>query len=412
MGFDVKDVDKIIKNAIRVMEQSRYQIFEISEGARAELDLMRRELAHAMEEIKATIEVVDRLEIEFKRSRNRLSEVSKNFSRYQEDDIRRAYELATKTQLELTILREKEATLRSRRDELQIRIRNLEQTIERAEIVASQINVVLEYLSGDLSAVTQMLETAKNRQLLGLRIIMAQEEERKRISREIHDGIAQSMANLVLRAEYAERMLAKGEFEHVQKEFRSLKSQARSGLEEVRRIIFNLRPMALDDLGLVPTLRKFVQDFEERTKISTRFDAYGKELRLQSALEIAVFRFVQEAFMNVFKHAKATQIHMQMTITDRMVKIEISDNGAGFDMEKMKEKISSGNHFGIIGMQERVEMLDGEFKIESSEGCGTKVYLNIPIEGRKENQENHDERGNGDARGDEGANEESQSHSG
>lgn len=407
MSFNVEDIDTVIKNAIQVMEHSRYQIFEISEGARAELELMRKELTNAMEEIKSTIEVVDRLEVEFKRSRNRLSEVSKDFARYHEDDIRRAYELATKTQLDLTLLREKETTLRHRRDELQLRIRNLEQTVERAEMVASQMNVVSEYLSGDLSAVTQMLETAKNRQLLGLRIIMAQEEERKRISREIHDGVAQSIANLVLRTEYAERMLAKQELEHVQSEFRNLKSQARSGLEEVRRIIFNLRPMALDDLGLIPTLRKFIQDFEERTKISTKFEMHGKEQRMQPALEIAVFRFVQEAFMNAFKHAHASLVHMNMSIVDGVMKILVRDNGTGFEMEKMKDKISSGNHFGIIGMQERVEMLDGEFRIDSVLGKGTDVYLTIPIEERKETQENHDERGDGDASGSEGKDQES-----
>lgn len=411
MSFNVEDINRIIKNAIQVMENSRYQIFEISEGARAELELIRRELAYAMEEIKSTIEIVDKLEIEFKRSRNRLSEVSKDFTRYHEDDIRRAYEVATKTQLELTILREKETTLRNRRDELQIRIRNLEQTIERAEIVASQMNVVSEYLSGDLSAVTHMLETAKNRQLLGLRIIMAQEEERKRISREIHDGVAQSIANLVLRTEYAERMLAKKEYDHVQEEFRSLKSQARSGLEEVRRIIFNLRPMALDDLGLIPTLRKFVQDFEERTKIRTRFDFQGKEQRMQSALEIAVFRFVQEAFMNAFKHARASSIEMDMTISDGMMNIKICDDGIGFDMQEIQKKLSTGNHFGIIGMQERVEMLEGECKIQSAVGEGTIIYLNIPIEERKENQEN-DERGDGNGNRSEGEDEESQSHPG
>ncbi len=398
MGVNVQDIDRIIKNAIEVMEQSRYQIFEISESARIELDAMRKELAITMEEIKVTIESVDRLELEFKRARNRLSEVSRDFKRYHEDDIRKAYESATRIQLDLTIQREKEARLRSRRDELQIRIRNLEQTIERAEVVASQMNVVSEYLSGDLSAVTHMLETAKNRQLLGLRIIMAQEEERKRISREIHDGVAQSMANLVLRTEYTERMLDKQQYDHVRAEFRNLKSQVRSGLEEVRRIIFNLRPMALDDLGLVPTLRKFVQDFEERTKIQTKFDVYGKEVRMQPGLEIAVYRFVQEAFTNVQKHAQASRIDMTMVISDEQMTIQIVDDGIGFDMEELKEKMAKGDHFGIIGMRERVEMLEGRFEMNSAPGQGTEINLNIPINERKEN---HDECGDGAADGSE-----------
>ena len=156
----------------------------------------------------------------------------------------------------------------------------MEKSIERAETIGSQINVVHEYLSGDLNQVTRILESAKNRQQIGLKIILAQEEERKRIAREIHDGPAQSLANIVLRTEIAERMLGKQEFQLVQAELIDLKGQVRSGLEEIRKIIFNLRPMALDDLGLVPTLRKYVQDFEDKTKIRTIFDTIGKEVRL------------------------------------------------------------------------------------------------------------------------------------
>ncbi|GJM73676.1 hypothetical protein HMSSN036_58920 [Paenibacillus macerans] len=138
------------------------------------------------------------------------------------------------------------------------------------------MGVVLEYFSGELGQVTRILESAKNRQLIGLKIILAQEEERKRISREIHDGPAQLLANLVLRTEIVERMLAKQEFKLVQDEIVDLKAQVRSSLEEMRKVIFNLRPMALDDLGLIPTLRKYVHDYEEKTKIRATFETRGK----------------------------------------------------------------------------------------------------------------------------------------
>src|SRR5690606_27983579 len=108
--------------------------------------------------------------------------------------------------------REKEYQLRARRDELMKRIKNVERTIERAEALVLQMNVVLEYLSGDLNQVTRILESAKNRQQVGLKIIVAQEDERKRIAREIHDGPAQAMANIVLGSEIAERMLMRSEF--------------------------------------------------------------------------------------------------------------------------------------------------------------------------------------------------------
>lgn len=382
----MNDIDRVIKNAVNVMEESKYQIFEIAESARKELTTLNQELESIMQETSETIDKVDQLELEYRRARIRLTEVSKDFIRYKEADIKSAYEKATSIQLDLMVFREKESYLKARRDDLQKRVKNVELSVERAETISSQINVVLEYLSGDLNQVTRILESAKNRQLIGLKIILAQEEERKRIAREIHDGPAQSMANLVLRTEIAERMLAKQEFRMVQDELIDLKGQVRSGLEEIRKIIFNLRPMALDDLGLVPTLRKYVQDFEEKTKIRTVFETVGREIRLPSAMEAAVYRLVQEAFTNAMKHASATYVSLEITYQANMVKIAVNDNGIGFSVEQIEAKTKESTHFGLIGMRERVELLDGRMDIESEKGRGTKVTIHIPInnEQRKE----------------------------
>ncbi|WP_127581196.1 sensor histidine kinase [Paenibacillus koleovorans] len=380
MQFDA--IDKVIKNAIGVMESSKYQIFEICESARSEWEALNKELQQVKDDATLTIEQVDRLELEYKRARIRLTEVSRDFHRFKEEDIRVAYEAATQLQLQLTIAREKEHQLRARRDELQKRIKNLDKTIERAEALVMQMNVVLEYLSGDLNQVTRILESAKNRQQMGLKIIVAQEEERKRIAREIHDGPAQAMANIVLRSEIAERMLARNEYVAVKEELSDLKAQVRSGLEEVRKIIFNLRPMALDDLGLVPTLRKYIQDFEDRTRIRMKFEVVGLESRLPSAMEVAVFRLVQEALSNVLKHAKASYVFVEVTFQKQMVKLVIQDNGVGFNLERLELQINKGNsHFGIIGMRERVELLEGRMDLETAINAGTKIVMLIPISG-------------------------------
>lgn len=371
-------IEKVIKNTIEVMDQSKYQVFEICENARNEKDALERELQNALEQIKLTIEKVDQIELNFSRSRIRLSEVSRNFSKYGEEDVRKAYEIATQFQMDLILYREKESHLRSRRDELQRRIRNIETTIERAENVVSQMNVVSEYLSGDLS---QIVETAKNRQMMGLKVILAQEEERRRIAREIHDGLAQSMANVVLRTEITERMLETEQHDDAMSEVKDLKSQLRSGLEEIRKIIFNLRPMALDDLGIVPTLRKFIQDFEEKHGIKTSFEHTGKEARVASAMEVAIFRFVQEAFSNVLKHANATHIEVEMAFQPEMIKVRIYDNGIGFSQTEAEQKAASGNHFGLVGMRERVEILDGVFRVDSKPQQGTTITMLVPVDG-------------------------------
>src|SRR5690606_13435360 len=161
------------------MEESKYQIYEVCDQARKEYRALQKELDEVIEQTIQVIEHVDRLDQEYRYARIKLTEVSRDFNRYGEHDIKRAYERATLLQLEIATLQEKEKNLKSRRDDLQLRVRNVEKNIVRAETIASQMNVVLEYLSGDLDHVTRIIESAKNRQLIGLKIILAQEEERK-----------------------------------------------------------------------------------------------------------------------------------------------------------------------------------------------------------------------------------------
>ncbi|MDT9725927.1 histidine kinase [Xylanibacillus composti] len=365
------------------MDDSKYQIYEISESARNEQTSLNKELQQVLDEIASVIGKVDKLEVDFRQARVRLTEVSRDFKRYNEQDIKSAYETATQIQGELIVFREKEVNLKYRRDDLQKRIRNVERTIERAEVVVSQMNVVLEYLSGNLDQVTRILESAKNRQMIGLKIILAQEEERKRIAREIHDGLAQSLANLILRSEIAERLMDKGEYDVVREEVADLKAQVRLGLEEVRKMIFNLRPMALDDLGLVPTLRKFAQDFEEKHHIRTSFEVVGKEARLPSPMEVAIYRFVQEAFSNILKHSGATYVFVELAYEPSWVKILVHDNGKGFNVDLVQAKVPEGS-FGLVGMKERVELLEGVFDIQSDSNAGTKLMMSVPVNDEKE----------------------------
>ena len=386
LEIQADSIDKVIKKTIEVLEGSKYQIFEICENAVSEREALRNEFNRVRSELETTIENVDKLEGLYRLARIRLTEVSRDFNRFKEEDIRRAYEKATMLQLELTIARENELHLKARRDELQMRTRSAEKTIERAEALGSQMSVVLDYMSGDMSQVTRILESAKNRQLIGLKIIMAQEEERKRISRDIHDSVAQSIANVVLRSDIAEKLMAKKDEKSALMEIAALKGQARSGLEEIRKIIFNLRPMALDDLGLVPILRKFTQDFEDKEKIRTTFDVIGKDSRLTSAMEVAIYRLVQEAFANIVKHAEASFVSLDMTFQKKMVKIVIQDNGKGFPLETIDVKMTSGTHFGLLGMKERIELLEGRLDIDSEVNAGTKITMLIPVklDSRKE----------------------------
>lgn len=374
MAVDLLVLDGVIEKTLETVEQSKYQIFEIAEQARQECEHLRQEAEKVNQEVNAIILKSDQLEVDLRRARLRLSEVSRNFKKYSEEDIHQAYEQASNIQLELSILREKEKQLRERRNDLQFRLRNIEKTVGRAENVLTQMDVIMGYLAGDLKQVGQLIENAKHQQQMGLQVIQAQEEERKRVAREIHDGPAQSMANVVLRTELAEKVLVNDGIEKAREELKNLKETVRESLSDVRRIIFNLRPMALDDLGLVPTLKKYVEELSRKYGQVFDFKTFGKERRPPSSMEVALFRLVQESLTNVIKHAKASETQIKLEFQSERMYLVIKDDGVGFDM---KQKSREG--FGILGMQERIKLLDGEMAVQSAPGQGTKLLLVIPL---------------------------------
>ncbi|TXK89962.1 histidine kinase, partial [Parageobacillus sp. SY1] len=315
------------------------------------------------------------LEIQTRLSRQRLAEVSKDFSLYSEEEIREAYEKAHELHMELAMIREREKQLRLRRDELERRLVGLKETIERAEHLVGQITVVLDYLNSDFRQVGEFIEGAKQKQEFGLKIIEAQEEERKRLSREIHDGPAQTLAHAILRSDFIEKVLKDRGIEAAIAEIRDFKKMVRSALYEVRRIIYDLRPMALDDLGLIPTLRKYLQTIEDYNReIAVSFVHIGEEVRLPARMEVAVFRLVQESVQNALKHAEATEIQVRTEMNNNQLFVMVKDNGKGFDTTVKKE-----NAFGLIGMKERVELLEGTLTIRSKIGFGTTIFIRIPL---------------------------------
>jgi two-component system sensor histidine kinase DegS len=228
--------------------------------------------------------------------------------------------------------------------------------------------------------VSLQLEGLQHKQLLGLKIIKAQEEERQRVARDIHDGPAQLMSNVVLKAEICERMIDV-DLDKAREELRNLKRIVRDSLQDVRKIIYDLRPMSLDDLGLVPTLQRYVLTFQEESGISVSFQTMGVQpSELKSVISLTVFRIVQEALNNVTKHANARNVGIQLEFLQKSLKLYVFDDGAGFDTEKLKQRhedISGG--FGLVSMRERVELLDGEMIISSEPGRGTRLNITIPF---------------------------------
>lgn len=374
--LNLKHLDLIIDKMVDTVSESKDQIFEIGEQSRKEYENLKKELLEIQQNVAITIDKSDHLETQGRLTRTRLAAVSKNFENYTESEVREAYEKANNIQIELSIIRETEKQLRDRRNDIERRLLRLQETVSKADKLVGQVSVVLNYLNGDLKKVGELLEDVKQKQAFGLKIIEAQEKERKRLSREIHDGPAQMLAHVLLGSELISRINRQEGPEAANKEFEKFRNMIKSALYDVRRIIYDLRPMTLDDLGLVPTLQKYLNRMKEQApQIDFSFRNIGDDGRLALKMEVALFRLVQEAVQNAIKHAEASNIDVTIEYQKKHVNLLIKDNGVGFNTET----VNSDNTFGLIGMRERVDLLEGDISINSVINKGTMIKIKIPL---------------------------------
>ena len=195
------------------------------------------------------------------------------------------------------------------------------------------------------------------------------EEERMRIARDMHDGPAQSMANLVLQAEILERLLDRNPKQLVT-ELAEFKNSVRNALEETRQLIFDLRPMTLDDL---------IKEYGDRYGLATRFNVVGQERRLPGNTEGVLFRIIQEALTNVHKHARAKMAEVTMNLQPSRVSVVVKDDGQGFDVARTEANLHKNKNLGLLSMRERAELEKGTLEIRSQPGRGTEVKVEIPL---------------------------------
>ncbi|WP_024834205.1 sensor histidine kinase [Ruminiclostridium josui] len=372
-------MNEIITKTIKSLESGKNEIVEIAENSRKECKRLEDELVTLKHQVFEIVSVIENLEHELKLSKKKLYDVNRDFSRHSQNELAKAYQTADNIRVELAVRREQETFLIRRRNDLELRIKDCIKTLERADNLIGHVGIALDYLSGDLQNAGEQLDNLQQRQLLGIKIIEAQEEERKRVAREIHDGPAQSMSNIVIKAEICERLLDK-DINEARKELQNLKKVMRDSLQEVRKIIYNLRPMALDDLGLLPTLERYVISFKEETGIDVQLRAKAINEEIKPVISLAVFRIVQESLNNVLKHAKAKKVSILLEHVNKKLIIIITDNGVGFNTEEVKmiEPESTGG-FGLLSMKERVALLEGKVDIVSQVGVGTKITIHIPL---------------------------------
>lgn len=374
-AINLKSLNYIFDKMVKTISQSKDEVFLISEQSKDDYEKIKKELDDIKEKIQQLIIENDQLDKETMESRRYLAKVSRYFDRYTEEEVKEAYDKASNLRVLSMGNQLKETEYRKRRDDLERRLNTMLETIERADQLVSQISIIMNYLTFDLKHVGEALENAQQKQEFVIQILEAQEEERKRVSREIHDGPAQMLARSLLQSQLVEKVYVDRGGQAALKELKRLREDIRETLIEVRRVIFDLRPMNLDDLGISAALKKYlaeVNHLENTVEIS--FNERGEFKRLQSNYEVAVFRIIQECVTNALKHGKPSNITVQLEWLSDKLNVIVKDDGKGFNLDEVK-----GQSFGLVGMKERVELLKGTMTTKSVINKGTIHIIQIPF---------------------------------
>lgn len=345
---------------------------ELLEMLHGEFDRIKAQLEELEALVEQTQNEVDRLQQKNAMVTNRLRHVDANIDSVPRPDIQIAFNEAMDTRNRLL-------TMRGNLEKLQSDQQNLSRM---ADLIAH----VLRSVEGIAPASLQSGQQAGAGELSAsgvtiVRVIEAQENERKRLARQMHDGPAQSLTNFILQAEICQRLFDRNP-DRAAEELNNLKTVATGTFQKIRDFIFDLRPMMLDDLGLIPTIRRYIASLSEKTTIKTTLHILGDERRLEPHREVIMFRTIQELLSNARNHARPSQITVTLELGVNTITCAVEDNGQGFNPESLfaaeQDDTKESKALGLKTLRERVELIGGNMDIESEEGSGTKVTVRIP----------------------------------
>ncbi|MBN1937838.1 MAG: sensor histidine kinase [Anaerolineae bacterium] len=315
--------------------------------------------------IKQTSSEVDKMVQQNAEITNHLRQIENNIDTVPRADIQNIYTAAQKAQGRLFMMRGQLENLQSRRENLQKYLKLINQALD----TMGQLGPASIETAGGPAEFTPA-------QSMIVRIIDAQEGEKERLSRQMHDGPAQSLTNLILQAEICQRLFKKDP-RRAEEELENLKAAVNKTFQTTRSFISDLRPMMLDDLGLVPTLRRYMSTWSDKTHIPAEFSFTGREHRLAGYNEVTIFRAVQEFMNNAAIHANPSRVLVSLNLDNKMAQVVVEDDGIGFDVNAALAAASEQKTIGISTMMERVQMLGGTLKIDSVLGRGTRVTIQI-----------------------------------
>jgi signal transduction histidine kinase len=264
--------------------------------------------------------------------------------------------------------------LHRRSADLKISNRQLKKEIVQRKLVEESLRNSARHYSKLLEQSQQLQGQLRH---LSRQLLLSQEEERKRISRELHDEIAQTLTGINVRLA-ALKTAATINTKDLQKKISSTQRMVEKSVDIVHRFARELRPTVLDDLGLIPALHSFVKTFSKRSRVHVRLTVYAAVEQLNNVQRTVVYRVAQEALTNVARHANASRVDVSIQKLPRAVGVTIKDNGKSFHVERVLHA-KKNKRLGLLGMRERVEMVGGNLRVESAPGKGTTVRAEIPF---------------------------------
>ena len=328
---------------------------DVTTNIQSELEETQRALREVTLMIEQSQSEVNKLTQRNAAITGHLQQVQKQVGTIAPEEIRMAYDSALDVQQRLLVMRGQLEKLQNDKTHLE----KFKALIERMRPQAGEGKSSPSSVGGKMASVEMLVN--------------AQESERQRLSRQMHDGPAQALSNFILQTEIAMRLLEVDPAQ-AREELSNLKVSALGTFQKVRNFIFELRPMMLDDLGLAPTLRKYAEAFREQTGMDVNVTITGTERRLEPYIEVMIFRAVQELIGNASRHSQATQVKAHLDMADELIRVSVDDNGKGMDAEAVQE----GKSLGLKLIRERAELLGGAFEIDSAAGKGTRVTFSAP----------------------------------
>jgi two-component system sensor histidine kinase DegS len=343
---------------------------QILEQTSEEYERVQKELKEVDILIKQSTTEVEKLAQRNAQLTNKLRTMEANIDTVPRQDIKEIYNAAQEAQMRLFMMRGQVEQLQSKQETMKQFAESLRKILDVSDNLLASL--------GDGAGAAKPGSQTANGEVSGIvKIINAQETERQRLANQLHDGPAQSLTNLILQAEICERLLDSDPI-RARTELTELKHAVTGTFQKVREFIFDLRPMMLDDLGLIPTLKKSIEDYEQKSGIACNLTISGKDLRMPPHTEVTIFRVTQELLKNVRSHAQATHIQIALDITDERAKVSIEDDGIGFNVKEVMSASQQRKTIGLSTMREQVDMLGGEIDFNSDPGRGTRVEFWVP----------------------------------